>query len=128
MLGKVFARFMEKSPMAVMVRGTLERVLGAEPREAWFARTAQKPDTRTGLCSTVYDLLSHVVFRMKPSVRAAYRDQQDKVGASLLSLSHTLHGVETHTSAEVVRESATEWTPLIEQLGGRVLPGCLGTA
>ena len=29
MLGKVFARFVEKSPISVMVRGTLERVLGA---------------------------------------------------------------------------------------------------
>ena len=27
MLGKVFTRFVEKSPISVMVRGTLERVL-----------------------------------------------------------------------------------------------------
>ena len=31
MLGKVFNRFVEKSPISVMVRGTLERVLGADP-------------------------------------------------------------------------------------------------
>ena len=31
MLGKVFERFVEKSPISVMVRGTLERVLEAEP-------------------------------------------------------------------------------------------------
>jgi hypothetical protein len=30
MLGEVFQRFVEKSPIAVMVRGLLERVLGAE--------------------------------------------------------------------------------------------------
>jgi hypothetical protein len=30
MLGEVFQRFIEKSPIAVMVRGVLERVLGAE--------------------------------------------------------------------------------------------------
>ena len=47
MLGKVFARFVEKSPVSVMVRGTLERVLGAEQLDAWFARTAQKQYTRT---------------------------------------------------------------------------------
>ena len=28
MLGKIFDRFVEKSPISVMVRGTLERVLG----------------------------------------------------------------------------------------------------
>ena len=66
MLGKVFDRFVEKSPISVMVRGTLERVLGAEQRNAWFARTAQKQYTRTVLFSTVYDILSQVVFRIKP--------------------------------------------------------------
>ena len=70
MLGKVFARFVEKSPISVMVRGTLERVLGADQLDAWFARTAQKQYTRTVLFSTVYDLLSQVVFRINPrSVR-----------------------------------------------------------
>ena len=42
MLGKVFDRFVEKSPISVMVRGTLERVLGSDQLDAWFARTAQK--------------------------------------------------------------------------------------
>ena len=60
MLGKVFARFVEKSPISVMVRGTLERVLGAEQLDAWFARTAQKQYTRTVLFSTVYDILRGV--------------------------------------------------------------------
>jgi hypothetical protein len=122
MLGKVFARFVEKSPLSVMVRGTLERVLGAEQLDAWFARTAQKQYTRTVLFSTVYDVLSQVVFRIKPSVRAAYRDQEDKVGASLISLYNKLNGVETHTSAELVRYSAAELAPLIEQLDGARAP------
>jgi hypothetical protein len=122
MLGKVLARFVEKSPISVMVRGTLERVLGAEQLDTWFARTAQKPYTRTVLFSTVYDVLSQVVFRIKPSVRAAYRDQADKVGASLISLDNKLNGVETHTSAELVRYSAAVLAPLMEQLDGARAP------
>src|SRR2546427_6742723 len=122
MLGKVFERFVEKSPISVMVRGTLERVLGADHLNAWFERTAQKQYTRTLLFSTVYDVLSQVVFRIKPSVRAAYRDQEDKVGASLISLYNKLNGVETHTSAELVRYSATVLAPLIEQLDGARVP------
>ena len=122
MLGTVFARFVEKSPISVMVRGTLERVLGADQLDTWFARTAQKQYTRTVLFSTVYDVLSQVVFRIKPSVRAAYRDQADKVGASLISLYNKLNVVETHTSAELVRYSATELAPLIEQLDGARTP------
>src|SRR5258708_5642075 len=100
MLGKVFERFIEKSPISVMVRGTLERVLGADQLNAWFARTAQKQYTRTLLFSTIYDVLSQVVFRIKPSVRAAYREQADEVGASLISVYNKLNGVETRTSAE----------------------------
>src|SRR5438132_5255073 len=122
MLGKVFARFVEKSPISVMVRGTLERVLGAEQLDAWFARTAQKQYTRTVLFSTVYDILRQVVFRSKPSVRAAYRDQEDQGGASLLSLSSKRNGVETHTSAELVRDSAAVLTPWIEPLAGARAP------
>ena len=122
MLGKVFARFVEKSPISVMVRGTLERVLGADQLDAWFARTAQKQYTRTLLFSTVYALLSQVVFRIKPSVRAAYRDHEDEVGASLISVYNKLNGVETHTSAELVRYSAAVLTPLIEQLDGKRAP------
>ena len=126
MLGTVFARFVEKSPISVMVRGTLERVLGADQLDTWFARTAQKQYTRTLLFSTVYDVLSQVVFRIKPSVRAAYRDREDDVGASLISVYNKLNGLETQTSAELVRYSASVLTPLIEQLDGlRVswLPG-----
>ena len=103
MLGKVFECFVEKSPLSVRVRGTLERVLGADQRDAWCARTAQKPSTRPVLFSTVYDGLRQVVFRIKPSVRAAYRDQEDKVGTSLSALSNTRNGGETPTSAALVR-------------------------
>jgi hypothetical protein len=126
MLGKVFARFVEQSPISVMVRGTLERVLGADQLDAWFTQTAQKQYTRTVLFSTVYDILSQVVFRIKPSVRAAYRDQDDKVGASLISLYNQLNGVETHTSAELVRYSAAVLAPLIAQLDGAPAPWLRG--
>jgi len=35
------------------VRGTLERVLGAEQLDTWFARTAQKQYTRTVLFGSI---------------------------------------------------------------------------
>jgi hypothetical protein len=122
MLGKVFDRFVEKSPISVMVRGTLERVLGADQLDAWFARTAQKQYTRSVLFSTVHAILSHVVLRIKPSVRAAYQDHTDQGGASLISLYNKLNGVETHTAAALVRSSAAELRPLIPPLDGARAP------
>ena len=107
MLGKVFARFAEKSPISVMVRGTLERVLGAEQLDAWFARTANKQYTRTLLFSTVYDVLSQVVFRIKPSVRAAYRGHEDRSGPrssqSITNSTSSRHTPRQSSCARVLR-------------------------
>ncbi len=56
-----------------MVRGTLERALGADQLDQFYARTAETQYTRDLWFSTVYDLMSDVVFRHQPSVRAAYQ-------------------------------------------------------
>ena len=118
MLGKVFERFVDHSPISVMVRGTLERVLGADPLDLWYERTARKQYTRDLLFSTIYDLMSQVVFRIQPSVHAAYRAQEAQVGTSVVSVYNKLQEIETHTSAELVRYSARQLKPLIEHVGG----------
>ncbi len=122
MLGEVFERFVEKSPISVMVRASLERVLGADRLDLWYERTAQKPYTRALLFSSVYDLMNQVVFCIQPSVRAAYQAQQDDVGTSLVSVYNKLNGLETQTSAELVRYSAREFAPLIKEMGGEHTP------
>ena len=122
MLGKVFERFVEKSPISVMVRGTLERVLGADHLDTWFAGRHRSSTPAPCCFRPSMILLSQVVFRIKPSVRAAYRDQEAEVGASLISVYNKLNGVETHTSAALVRYSAAVLTPLIEQLDGQRAP------
>ena len=103
MLGEGLKRFVEKSPLLVMVRGPLERVLGPDPLAWWYERTAKKQYTRTRLFSTVYDLMSHVVFRLQPSVHAAYRAHEAQVGTSVVSVYNKLHEIEPDTSAALVR-------------------------
>ena len=122
MLGEVFERFVEKSPISVMVRASLERVLGADRLDLWFERTAQKQYTRDLLFSSIYDMMNQVVFCVQPSVRAAYQAQQDDVGASLVSVYNKLNNLETHTAAELVRYSAREFAPLIAHMGGERAP------
>src|ERR671918_374926 len=116
----------EKSPIAVMVRGVLERVLGAEALDAWYERTAQKQYTRTLLFSTLYELMSAVVFAIKPSVHAAYQGREAEVGASIVSVYNKLKGIELQTSAELVRYSATALAPIVEQVGGAREPWLAG--
>jgi IS4 transposase len=122
MLGQVFQRFVQRSPISVMVRGTLERVLGAEQLNQFYERTANNQYTRELLFSTVYELMSDVVFRHQPSVRAAYQAQARELATSLASVYNKLNGLETHTSSELVRYSAAQFTPLIEQVGGEREP------
>jgi IS4 transposase len=122
MLGTVFERFVEKSPISVMVRATLERVLGADRLDLWYERTAEKQYTRELLFSTVYDLMSQVVFCVQPSVRAAYLAHEADVGTSIVSVYNKLNGLETRTSAELVRYSAREFAPLIAQMEGERAP------
>src|SRR3989475_3712653 len=126
MLGAVFERFVEKSPISVMVRASLERVLGADRLDLWYERTAQKQYTRDLLFSSVYDLMNQVVFCVQPSVRAAYQAHQDDVGTSLVSVYNKLNGLETHTAAELVRYSAREFAPLIKHMGGERAPWLAG--
>ena len=76
--------------------------------------------------STVYDLMSQVVFRVQPSVRTAYLAQASDVSTSIVSVYNKLNGLETHTSAELVRYSARELTPLIKQMGGECAPWLKG--
>jgi hypothetical protein len=122
MLGEVFERFVEKSPISVMVRASLERVLGADRLDLWFAPTAQKQYTRDLLFSSVYDMMNQVVFCVQPSVRAAYQAQQDDAGTSLVSVYNKLNNLETSTAAELVRYSAREFAPLIAPMGGERAP------
>lgn len=126
MLGEIFQRFVEKSPIAVMVRGVLERVLGAEALDAWYERTAQKQYTQTLLFSTLYELMSAVVFAIKPSVHAAYQGREAEVGTSIVSVYSKLKGIELQTSAELVRYSATALAPIVEQVGGAREPWLAG--
>ena len=122
MLGEVFERFVEKSPISVMVRASLERVLGADRLDLWYDRTVEKQYTRDLLFSSVYDMMNQVVFCVQPSVRAAYQAQQDDIATSLVSVYNKLKGFETHTAAELVRYSAREFTPLMAHMGGERTP------
>ena len=126
MLGEIFQGFVEESPISVMVRGTLERMLGAEALDAWYEQAADKQYTRKLLFSTVFDLMHQVVFCIKPSLHAAYQGRKGGVGASIVAVYDKLQGIETTTSAELVRYSARALAPAVEQLQGAREPWLAG--
>lgn len=86
MLGAAFERFVQASPVTVMLRGVLERTLNAEWLDAWFERTAQAQYTRELLFSTVFDLMLQVVCRVRRSVGAAYQSRARQIPVSIQAL------------------------------------------
>ncbi len=127
MLGQIFDRFVEKSPVTVMTRGLLERLLSPARLDEWFERTAEKQYTRELLFSTTVDLLMQVVCGVRKSVNVAYQAAgAAAVGVSVQSVYNKLNGLEPRISAGLVRDTAQEAKGLIEEMGAEraaLLPG-----
>src|SRR5438309_2195708 len=118
LLGQVFERFTGKTPFAVMSRSLLERALAPEALHALFEDKADTQYTRELTFSSVVDLMGQVVTSAFPSVRAAFLDKSFGISVSLTSLYNKPQGIEAEVSAELVRHTARQLQPLIQQIGG----------
>jgi DDE family transposase len=126
LLGRVFERFVEKTPFAVMSRSLLERTLTPEVLNALFEDKADTQYTRELTFSSVVDLMGQVVTSAFPSVRAAFLDKSFNISVSLTSLYNKLQGIERPVATELVRHSARQLLPLIQEIGGALpepIPG-----
>ena len=118
MLSPVFKAFVEQSPISVMARGMMERVLNPDQLNEWFDSTAGTQYTKDLLFSSLFDIMSQVVHGSHPSVHAAYQASKEDICVSITSIYNKLNGIETETSAELVRYAAGQVTPIIKKLGG----------
>ncbi len=71
MLGQIFERFVQKSPLSVMARALIEHALKAEEIDRVFEDYRVHQYTRELLFSCRVDLMSVVVCRIQPSINAA---------------------------------------------------------
>lgn len=126
LLGKIFERFVDDSPVTVMLRGTLDYALRPDDLDALFNRTAQQQYTRELLFSAVVDLMSLVVCRIRPSVHAAYQADPAKMGVSLRALYDKLDHLEPAISAALVHHVSERLIPVVRAMrggSGQRLPG-----
>jgi hypothetical protein len=124
MFSEVLDRFVDKSPVTVMVRGLLENLLCAETLDRWFEATRGQQYTRKILFSSLVGLMLQVVCRTRASVHEAYR--ASTIAASVVAGYGKLQGVEPTTSRAFVQFVADQAKRLIETLGGarpELLPG-----
>jgi hypothetical protein len=125
-LGPVFEQFINKSPLSVMSRATIEHALTASALDALFNRTAKRGYERELLFSTTVDLMSLVVCGKAQHVQSAYKQIHERVPVTLKSVYEKLQHIETAVSAELVRHVAGRCQGLITALGGEcqaLLPG-----
>lgn len=122
MLKSVLDAYVQKTPLTVMARTMMERLLNPEQLDEWFEKTANVQYTRELLFSSVFDIMVQVVSGHQRSVHRAFQKNRERIGVSVTSLYNKLNGIEPRTSAELVRYAAGQAQALIEALGGARQP------
>jgi hypothetical protein len=117
-LSDVFERFSRDSPLSVIAQGVMENALNPQIVDQLFEDVAENQFTHKLLFSTVVDLMSVVVCRIRPSIHAAFQARAETVGATIDAVSDKLDGTETAGSAALVHSVAARSAPVIDAMGG----------
>jgi hypothetical protein len=79
-LSPLFERFVENSPVTVIVRTLMEVILAEEKLDRVFAQTAQTGYTREILFSTLVNMMIQVVCSVRQSIGAVYQAMAGELG------------------------------------------------
>ena len=82
-LSQVFERFVEESPVSVMVRGLLETILSPQKLDELFERSTETQYTKELLFSTVVEMMNEVACGIRPSIHAAYQAKLSTMSVSV---------------------------------------------
>jgi hypothetical protein len=125
-LTPVFKRFLDESPLSVMMRAALEHAFSASALDEVFEAHAQRGYTRELLFSSIVELMGLVVAGKAPNVQSAFQQVRQRIPVSLKSVYEKLQHVEPAVCAGMVRHVAQRCQGLIRHLGGArtpLLPG-----
>jgi IS4 transposase len=107
-LGPMFQAFVDKSPVSVMVRATLERVLHADALQALFEEHALLQITRKITFSRCVQIMDAVVFKIQPSPGAWYSVHGHELSATRQAMYDKLKNIEPQVSAALVHHAGKE--------------------
>src|SRR4051794_2454553 len=117
-LSDVFERFAQDAPLSVMAQGVMENALNPRVLDQLFEDVAQRQFTHKLLFSTIVDLMSVVVCRIRPSIHAAYQARAETVGATIDAVYDKLDGTETAVSAALVHAVGDRLAPVVDAMNG----------
>lgn len=109
----ILQRFIDQTPVCVMIRLAMERALGSEALDALFRATATQQYERELLFSAIVGLMVPVVCGSRKSVHDAYRHSSEPPAVSIASVYNKLNGIEPGVSAGLVRHTAGAVGPLV---------------
>jgi len=125
-LAKIFEQFVEKTPVTVMARATIEYALPSEQLDALFDKHAEHQYTRQLLFSSVVDLMGVVVCKIHPSVNAAFKAVEVTLPASIQALYDKLNHTEPDITSLLVSHTAQRLASVVREMHGQMpalLPG-----
>ncbi len=115
-LGECFEKFIARSPVSVMVRGTLERVFDPEKLEQVFTDNAVLQYTRELTFAQCVGLMSDVVFRIAPSVGAWYKAHREELSVTRQAVYDKLKRLELPIAAGLVEYAGRELGTSLRQM------------
>jgi hypothetical protein len=126
LLGEKFQAFVDKSPVAVMVRGTLERILHPDILEAFFCKHALSQYTLKITFAQCVQIMDAVVFKIQLSPGAWYSIHGDELKATRQAMYDKLKNIEPQVAAGLVHYAGKELVDcvrLLPRLPKALLPG-----
>src|SRR3954463_3085055 len=117
-LSDVFERFSQDAPLSVMAQGIMEDALNPQILDQLFEEVAERQSTNKLLFSTIVDLMSVVVCRIRPSIHAAFQARAETVGATIDAVYDKRDATEPALSAALVHSTAARLAPVIDAMNG----------
>ncbi len=111
-----YKRLVQETPEAVMVRMVLEHALEPEAVDEVFEECRDDQYTRTLLFSSIIELMTLVVCRVRRSVNAAFKLHRDKLDVSLKSVYNKLNASDPGVCAGLFSHAAEQMRQVIEAL------------
>ncbi|TVQ41964.1 MAG: IS4 family transposase [Gloeocapsa sp. DLM2.Bin57] len=125
-LGQVFERFSQETPVSVMVRGLMEKILSPQKLDQLFENYRQNQYTKELMFSTIVEMMSLVICGIYPSIHSVYQAKSKEINVSVTSIYNKLNATDPILSAQLVRETAQEMEATIRYLQGTLpdsIPG-----
>ncbi len=113
----IFERFVEKSPVTVILRALMEVALDSEKLDELFEKTVQTGYTRELLFSNLVKMMSLVVCSVRQSIGSVYKAMSAEIGVSKTAVYDKLNRLEPSVSKALVKSTAIDLATILHQLG-----------